>query len=78
MVRHYIKLTLTGPPAGGQGGAEPDDMENTYLAVLVTRHFGAMWVHMRQRLNVLTSNPQRALNQVSAEWHDNCVRINPI
>ena len=66
MVRDHIRLSLTGPPAGGQGGVESDDMEEAYLAVLVTRHFGAMWVHMRQRLNVLTGNPQRALNQVSS------------
>ena len=70
MVRDHIRLSLTGPPEGGQEGAESDDMEEAYLAVLVTRHFGAMWVHMRQRLSVLTGNPQRALNQVrSASLH---------
>lgn len=64
-MRDHVKLTLTGPPLSGcQAAPDPNDMENAYLAVLVTRHFGAMWSHMRQRLNVLTSNPQKAMNQV--------------
>lgn len=50
VVRDHIKLTLTGPPAEGQGGPQSYDMQEAYLAVLVTRHFGAMWAHMRQRL----------------------------
>lgn len=64
VVKDHIKLTMTGPGSAVEEGSRPQELRDSYVAVLVARHFEAMWVHMRQGLDALPGPQDRLTDQV--------------
>jgi hypothetical protein len=65
VVKNHIKLTLTGPATALGEDTGPQEMRDSFVTVLVARHFEAMWVHMKQGLDALPAPHQRLMDQVS-------------
>ena len=64
VVKDHIKLTMTGPDSAEEDGSRPQELRESYVAVLVARHFEAMWVHMRPSLDALPAPQDRLTDQV--------------
>lgn len=69
VVKNHIKLTLTGPATALGEDTGPQEMRDSFVTVLVARHFEAMWVHMKQGLDALPAPHHRLMDQVS---HTHC------
>ena len=65
VVKNHIKLTLTGPATALGEDTGPEEMRDSFVTVLVARHFEAMWVHMKQGLDALPAPHHRLMDQVS-------------
>ena len=65
MVKNHIKLTLTGPATALGEDTGPQEMRDSFVTVLVARHFEAMWVHMKQGLDALPAPHHRLMDQVT-------------
>jgi len=65
VVKNHIKLTLTGPATALGEDTGPEEMRDSFVTVLVARHFEAMWVHMKQVLDALPAPHHRLMDQVS-------------
>ena len=63
-MKDHIKLTMTGPATAVEEGKSPEELRDSYVTVLVARHFEAMWVHMRQGLESLPAPHHRLTDQV--------------
>lgn len=64
MVKDYVKLTMTGPAGAMEEAQSLEELRNSHVAVLVARHFEAMWVHMREGLGALPVPHHRLTDQV--------------
>lgn len=64
VVKDHIKLTRTGPASAVEEGSSPQELGDGYVAVLVARHFEAMWTHMRPGVNALPVPQDRLTDQV--------------
>ena len=65
-VKDHVKLTMTGPATAVGEDSSPEELRDSYVTVLVARHFEAMWVHMRQDLSALPAQHHRLVEQVSS------------
>ncbi|KAL0041495.1 hypothetical protein WJX79_005335 [Trebouxia sp. C0005] len=63
VVKNHIKLTLTGPVTAHGEDTGPEEMRDSFVTVLVARHFEAMWVHMKQGLDTLPAPHHRLMDQ---------------
>ncbi|KAL3160912.1 hypothetical protein ABBQ38_009304 [Trebouxia sp. C0009 RCD-2024] len=63
VVKDHTKLTRTGPASAVEEGSSPQELRDSYVAVLVTRHFEAMWIHMRPGMNALPAPRDRLTDQ---------------
>lgn len=52
-----------------EAGKSPEELQDSYVTVLVARHFEAMWVHMRQGLDAMPAPYQRLMDQVAFLHH---------
>ena len=66
VVKDHIKLTMTGPASALGEDNSPEELRDSYITVLVARHFEAMWTHMRSGLDSLPAPHHRLMDQVSA------------
>ena len=64
VVKDYVKLTMTGPARAMEEAQGLEELHNSHVAVLVARHFEAMWVHMREGLGALPVPHHRLTDQV--------------
>ena len=64
VVKDHVKLTMTGPARAVEDSSSPEELRNSHVTVLVTRHFEAMWAHMRQGLDALHAPHHRLTDQV--------------
>ena len=74
VVKDHVKLTMTGPARAVEDSSSPEELRDSHVTVLVTRHFEAMWVHMRQGLDALPAPHHRLSDQVQSAvaWHTVC------
>lgn len=72
VVKDHIKLTMTGPAAAVEEGKSPEELQDSYVTVLVARHFEAMWAHMRHGLEALPAPHHRLMDQVSCPLPSCC------
>ena len=63
-MKDYVKLTMTGPAGAMEEAQSLEELRNSHVAVLVARHFEAMWIHMRQGLGALPVPHHRLMHQV--------------
>ncbi len=75
LVKNYIKVTLTGPATALGEDTSPQEMRDSFVTVLVARHFEAMWVHMKQGLDALPAPHHRLMDQVSMLLCHVCARL---
>ena len=55
---------MTGPATGLGEDSSPEELRDSYVTVLVARHFEAMWAHMRRGLEGLAAPHHRLMDQV--------------
>lgn len=64
VVKDYVKLTMTGPAGEMEEAQSLEELRNSHVAVLVARHFEAMWVHLREGIGALPVPHHRLTDQV--------------